>query len=977
MFVAAALILGTLVTALWIWVRSHATPEELLAGSRLALERGDYEEAERLAARVPADAPEFAEACLVAGESATKLQRLKQALEHYGRLPADGSKAALLGWSCAGDILVQLGRPAEAERHYRRVLERRPDDVATRAQLAALLTAHARRWESIPHLLSLIQGGRFSIDHLLWLGNTRSTVTLPEKVEPETSSVADPNVLIALARSAVGDSDHEEVERFARRALDLDSGQIEAWSLLGSALVHGPADAFLEWHHALPPEARQHPDIWFAQGVWARNHDQDDVAVRCFWEAVRQDPHHRAANYQLGQALTAVGRTSEAAGFLERADRLQELEGVLDAIYRGRLQIAQAIAAVRRAASLMESLGRFWEAAGWAQVALAADRRQSWAIEILDRVRGRLGRASPRVAPESDLARQIDLSAFPLPQWPSGGSVLHPLAGVAPAAGSVQFTDDARQAGIDFQYFNGYTPAVRGARMFAATGGGVAGRDFDGDGWPDLYFTQGCRWPPRENDHEYGDRLYRNLGNGRFEDTTLAAGLGDNRYGQGLAVGDLDNDGFPDLYVANVGCNRLYHNNGDGTFREITAECGIHESRWTSSCLLADLNGDALPDLYDVNYLEGPLAYELVCRSAQGTEQMCDPDYFEAAQDQLFLNLGDGRFQDVSQTAGIVVPDGKGLGIVAADFDGSGRLSLFVANDGVANFYFVNETSPPGTMPRFREQGLASGLAFDRDGDAQACMGVAADDADGDGRLDLFVTNYYRESNTLYLQAREDLFVDGTREAGLREPSFWLLGFGTQFLDAELDGEPDLVITNGHVSDYTAEGQPYEMRPQFLRNSGGGRFVELPPDTLGAFFEGRHVGRGLARLDWNRDGLEDFVVSHLGARAALVTNRSAPAGHMLALELRGVTNSRDAIGTTVRLEAGGRVRTRQLTGGDGYYAVNESRMIFGLGPAERVDALTVRWPSGHEQTFEDVPAGQAYILVEGQRLLPIAEYALP
>jgi hypothetical protein len=256
-------------------------------------------------------------------------------------------------------------------------------------------------------------------------------------------------------------------------------------------------------------------------------------------------------------------------------------------------------------------------------------------------------------------------------------------------------------------------------------------------------------------------------------------------------------------------------------------------------------------------------------------------------------------------------------------------------------------------------------LAYDADGKALACMGVAAGDADGDGRLDLFVTNYYEESNTLYLQGSSGTFIDATTASGLRAPSYRMLGFGTQFIDGELDGYPDLIVTNGHVEDLSERQVPYKMPPQYFRGLGGGKFAELPAAELGEFFEGKYLGRGLARLDWNRDGREDFVISHLDAPTALVANVSPETGHYLAVQLRGVRSSRDAIGAEVAIEAAGRRRTQWLTAGDGYQASNQRQLAFGLGAEERVQKLHVRWPSGLRQEFNDLAADQVLILVEG------------
>jgi len=263
---------------------------------------------------------------------------------------------------------------------------------------------------------------------------------------------------------------------------------------------------------------------------------------------------------------------------------------------------------------------------------------------------------------------------------------------------------------------------------------------------------------------------------------------------------------------------------------------------------------------------------------------------------------------------------------------------------------------------------VLSGVAFSEDGRVQASMGVAIDDADGDQLLDLIVTNFYNEGTAFYRQTSPRQFEDARRRFGLREPSLFQLGFGAQFLDADLDGRPDLVVANGHIEDFSDRGVPYRMRPQFFRNRDGTVFDELHSDSVGPFFGRELLGRGLARLDWNGDGKEDFAISHLDGPAALLTNVTQPAGHFLALRLVGTRCARDAIGTSVSCAAGGRVVTRQLTAGDGYMASNERQLVFGLGEADRVERLTIHWPSGREEIYNDLPADRHYLAIEGRPL---------
>ena len=455
--------------------------------------------------------------------------------------------------------------------------------------------------------------------------------------------------------------------------------------------------------------------------------------------------------------------------------------------------------------------------------------------------------------------------------------------------------------------------------------------------------------------------------------------MGDNRFSQGVQIGDYNNDGFPDIYLANVGENRLYHNNGDGTFQDATKHARIGGERWTTSCLVADLNHDGLADLYEVNYLSGNNVFDLICGHTGGKARSCSPTEFDAQQDRLFLNLGNGQFQDATEAMGIVAADGKGLGIVAADFEGTGRLSLFVANDMTANFYYT-QASGSNSPGRFVEQAVVRGLAYDRAGKAQACMGVAVDDYNQDGLVDLFVTNFYKESNTLYVQQAGGLFRDGTRQAALRQSSFNLLGFGTQFLDAQLDGYPDLIVANGHIDDFTYQDIPFEMQPQYLTNLNG-TYREAGKQA-GAYFQRKLLGRGLATADLNRDGKADFVVSHLDAPVAVLANTTLETGNFLAIQLRSGTLQRDAIGAIVTLVVAGdkpRKRVRQLTAGDGYQASNQRQLLIGVGDASQVEQLEVKWPSGKIDKYSNLPVNRQLMLIEADshpHLLPTTSMAL-
>jgi tetratricopeptide (TPR) repeat protein len=949
--------------------------EDLLHDARLALARGDHRKAEELARRAAEAKPPSPWALLVAAEAALKTNRYGDALAYYRRVPRDSPAVAASADFGEAEMLCHLGRVSESEGLLKQLLSRDPQHNLAHFRLAFLLNITGRRWEAQPHLLYLVRNRAADMEQLLLLGNSQRQIEDTALLDATARlSPGDPLPKLGAARLALALNRSNEARPLLKAVLLKLPDEPEAVVRWGQLLLEeADSAAFVAWSSNLSPAAERHPEAWMLRGLFSQQCGQPQAAARCFWEALLRDPEHRAACHQLGRTLTELNDADRGAPFLERADLLQRLSTALDDLFHHR----DHFESMRRAALLTRQLGRLWEAASWSSIALSIDPDLPWAMEILREVSPQLRPDLPRTSPANDPSRQLDLSNFPLPDWPKSSTTSpSPLAsgGTVP---EIRFADRAREVGIDFRYENGADDTSPGARIFETTGGGAGVIDYDLDGWPDLYLTQGGKDPGRPSSVSEGltDRLFRNLNGGRFEDVTVPARLGDRDFSQGVAVGDFDNDGFPDLYVANLGRNRLYLNRGDGTFADITDEAGITGSLWTTSCLMADLNGDGFPDLYDVNYAAGESLLTRVCEK-QGVIRSCSPRAFDAAPDRLWLNRGDGRVRDATAESGIDVPGGYGLGIVALDLDGSGRLGLFVANDEVPNFLFVNKTGPKEpvqlTVPAqltesvlFEEHALLAGVALDADGMSQACMGVAAGDADRDGLTDLFVTNFYQESNTLYRQVSRGQFADVTRTARLRDPSFAMLGFGTQFLDADLDGWEDLVVTNGHIDDLTSIGEPYKMPAQFFRNLGRGRFAEVPASTLGPFFRENHLGRGLARLDWNRDGRDDFVVSQLREPAGLLTNETPSAGHFLAVQLRGTRSSRDAIGATVEITTGGDHRVMQLTAGDGYHASNERQLRFGLGPVNKVDELKIHWPGGPAQSWKGVSADQVILVIEG------------
>lgn len=963
--------------------------KKTLRAAQTAFSEDRYTDAERLAneyLRVQADS---VEALVIAGESAKKLRLNDRAIEYFARIPEDDSLYGVRALYGRANRLLRVGRARESEALLRRVLARNPYHVGAASDLTYLLQVQGRTYESLATLWTLLRSGEVGGDHLLMVGSTES-VSLREQLFVETcmaSVPGDPLPLLGKAIEAFRNGDHAIARDLLNQVLAHDARVVEAQARLGRLLLNTNDDEdFRRWHSELPLELPPHPDIWVNRGLWANRQAQPQAAARCFWEAIKLHPQHSLANHQLSTTLAALGDVQAAREFAERTR-------VLNRIEYGLRDIGEGMEVFEKLAADLEQLGRFWEAASWHHSLLGLRRPPAWAAPEFERLSQKLIEIDALTAIEFDLSIRHDFSHFPFPDFGrsprrnterseiaeganreassgngSDSSASCPggnVAGPAAASSNIRFLNVALQAGIDFRYFNGADPAAGRAYMFEFNGGGVAVLDYDNDGWPDLYFTQGSRWPVDKSDATYRDRLYRNVGGERFVDVTDSAGLGDTGFSCGATAGDFDNDGWTDLYVGNIGPNRLYRNQGDGTFRDVTVDSGVAGDQWTMGAAIADFNDDGHPDLYVLNYLAGPEVYSHVCVE-KGRPIQCGPTIFRGEQDRMYLSDGEGRFRDVTAEAGIVAPEGKGLGLLVADFDHSGRLGLFIANDTTANFLFRNSAGPVGRVPNFTEDALLDGVAFDDQGRGQACMGIAADDADGNGKLDLFVTNFYREPNALYLRQEDGGFVDAIRKAGMYESSFPRMGWGTQFLDADLDGWPDLVLVNGHVNDFRSSGAPYQMPAQVYRNLGAAKFVELRPSDLGEYFGEEHLGRALARLDWNRDGREDFCATHIDAPPALLENHTSTSGNHVSIRFVGTTGERDATGTRVELSAGGKKWRKQLTGGDGFASRNQKQLVIGVGPADQVEEMTVFWRSGRAESFRDLPVNAEWCLVEGR-----------
>lgn len=528
-------------------------------------------------------------------------------------------------------------------------------------------------------------------------------------------------------------------------------------------------------------------------------------------------------------------------------------------------------------------------------------------------------------------------------------------ADVPRASAPIQFVDITAAARINWNL----KALVSGPRHLIETMGGGGGFiDYNGDGLLDIYLICYSQTPQPVGASKLKDVLYRNNGDGTFSDVTERAGIANGMLGMGLAVGDYDNDGWPDLYVTGYGASRLYRNSGKGTFTDVTGHAGVNNTLWGTSAAFLDYDNDGYLDLFVCNYL----TYDeknLPCTLYDGKPYCLIKD-FKGSASRLFHNNGDGTFADVSEKAKIANPKGKGLGVVALDYDNDGRLDIFQANDAAANFLFHNEGD--GT---FSEVALEAGVAFDPHGNARGGMGVDAEDLDGDGYLEIFVANFSGETNALFHNDKDGLFTEITNKLGLGTISIPMSGFGSRFFDYNNDGLVDLFVHNGHPFEPINKLFPettYKEPPFLFENTGNG-FRDVAAEH-GAPLKKFYAGRGLAVGDLDNDGDSDLFLMNVGEPPVLLRNDGGTRNHWLGVELVGTKSNRDAVGAKVTVRAGGRRRSKQRLGGTSYCSASDERLLFGLGATAKIDAIEVRWPSGQITILENVRTNQYLTIKE-------------
>ncbi len=684
-------------------------------------------------------------------------------------------------------------------------------------------------------------------------------------------------------------------------------------------------------------------EVWeLAVRMAERSGDWEQMRRAAGW-LVQLQPWQPAFRSFLALACERQGDTTEAQRQRVLMGRLDQLELLAWRMFRPQAEAESMIVPVMlELADLLRASDESGEARRWLS---AAARLQPQNAEIAQQ----LAALSAVLEPARSLTESAP-EMRPIVLQAAADSVQTPATTVAE---DWKFVDESAARGVRFSYHNGQT---EWKRIVETVGGGCAVLDLDGDLWPDLYFAQGqsaARQAEGRLDTLLEDQIFRNLRGQRFQNCTDLCGMHETSHTLAATVGDVDGDGFADVLAANLGTCRLYRNAGDGTFFEATPVALQQSVHCSSGACLVDLNDDGLPEIFILNYVED---WDRRCINSSGQFATCDPRELRPAICQLFLNEGDGEFRELTTESGLAQLPGRALGVIAAELTGDQRIDLFIANDGMPNQLLTCDVDVSGVTGKAADLHLTdvaarSGVAVPESGRAHAGMGVAYADFDRNGFPDLFVTNFYREQNTLYEGIASGLFTDASSRSGLGPVSLPWLGFGTQPIDVQGDGWPDLVVLNGDIDDYSASGRPWKMPIMAFRNEGGLRFRDMSQSS-GVDFQQPQLGRGLSRVDLNGDHVCDLVAVRHDGEARLLVNHTPQQSARVVLRVIGRQRGREVLGTVLTLHSGGPGElTEVVTGGDGFAAVSERVVSFRRGAESSMD-LAVRWPGGVVQRAE-------------------------
>ncbi|MGV3485500.1 MAG: FG-GAP-like repeat-containing protein [Planctomycetaceae bacterium] len=877
--------------------------------------------------------------------------------------------------------LLAVGRVFDAIELLERGVEAEPGNVEMRKLLRSFLLGVERHLEARTHARILIQQRKFDIELLQSLGDQdRRTQEADSLVEMTKRNPSDLRPLIGKARFNLDRGQFDECIEVLNRILSQHPDDAVAQVMLGRALVlAGQQERLANWSQNLPTSVQKYADYWLTLGDWASHDGQDALALQAYANSAQRD----FDQVQIWDKFaSALGRRDPSSPDLATVRERSQLLGKLRQLQANfEIKNEKSATVYEEIALTLAELGRLWEAEAWValgQVALSSPTESG--MSNLAAVRGsivqRLSKQTPWQSP-------IELSLWTDAHANDRTDLLNQLSGsttrkveshratVAPAVLPL-LTDEAAKRGLDFFGKTGEHLDRPGIRIHRTLGCGGGSIDYDLDGWPDIYLTAAGGTPPNSDSNP--NALFRNLG-GSFVEVAAPSGCDDRGFGQGISVGDVNADGFDDLLVLNYGLNRMLINNGDGTFVDASERWLADQdaTMWSTSAAIADLDGDAIADAVITNYLAGLDPSKVDCDS-EGLEghRSCSPLYFPAAPDLFLKGDATGRFQNATERWN-ATPEilGRGLGIVIGTFTPGRCNDVYIVNDMTSN-HFWTRASQTGPF-QLTETGAICGLANDAFSRTQGSMGIATTDLNGDGVIDFYVTNFDNEYSTLYVSRDNQFWSDDTTVHGLSDVTMPMVGFGSKAIDLDSNGNPELLVANGHVDifDGVIKKADYAQPFQVFAQNREGKFESIESKIDSAYFQNMHVGRTLFMLDINRDQRRDAVVTHQTEPVALLMNQTPSDYRSLNLRFVATKSERNAIGTRVAIRAHNLSATATVTSGDGYLCSDERCLQFGLGELREPVAIEIQWPSGTREQLQ-LGAEHDWLLVEGEQPFQLA-----
>ena len=886
---------------------------------------------------------------------------LAEGIELLQSIPGDDPEAGLPALGQAADWSMDLKRYVDAEQGYLKILQFVPHAAAAHRKLALLYNRQGRRHEAARHIYQLCRQGNVRQDELHALIQLSDAMfDPPESQSSKQQTGYYPIGPSGIARKQFMDEQFQQAVETLDRSVAAGEQPASIVAFFGRACAEAQDDArFNRWLSITDETTQEYAEYWAAIGTMLWTQRKPEMATRALLEALDRDPRDFRSIVRLRAALKALGRDKEAELWSERWKTLRSISAE-----NNRVADSQPpnVKAMEKLAELLASIDRDLESIVWRYLAAVYQQAPKQQLQQLQLELQQLVATSDGIPNRQSRLCGMSVDEFPLPprQWQPELKAVASSESITPIAKPTvaRFENIAPSIGLTHAYHVAGTPQQRGFSVYQSVGGAVAVLDYDLDGNADLYCAQGGADPPSFIGTQ-SNVLYRNQHN-QLIDVSGPSGTRQQRYSTGVTVGDWNQDGFADLVVANIGRNSLWINSGDGTFRHVDFDTDDDKTLLTTSLALGDLNSDSIPDVFELNYLHDVELSKRPQRNEQGqVVGSLMPADFNPGVDRVILNNGQGA--PVFEPIGDAESAAKGLGLILGDFDSSPGNEVFVGNDTDPNQLWVHRHDDQ----RWVDIAMLRGCAYGYDGVPTASMGIAAADFDRSGSLDFHVTNFQDECVSFYVREGE-LFHDRNVRFELAGPSDIVLGFGTQSIDYDNDARPDLVVTNGHIEQAITIAAPFEQPPQLFSNLGN-RFSLVSVDDPSHYWSGLHVGRGLARLDFDRDGKPDLVLTHLGETTAMLLNRTPTTNHWLQLQLVGTDSERDAIGARVDVQVKGRTLSEWVISGDGFFARNENVLMMGLGAQSVIERVTVHWPGAGKQDFSDVSADHRWLLVQGAK----------